>query len=389
MESAMNTPVSLHSLEVTNFRNFQHLKIDQVDRVNLVVGKNNVGKTSLLEALWLYSNNGSPSVIQQILRRRDELFRRTGYRTGTYVLRDQEDVSVIASALKHLFFGHPNINGKSPLIQISDALGKSDKLVITLRWYASPLDADKGQRNLPLFDEISTPAEDPILCLVIINGQAEIVIPLSRFLSRSSEMIEPAQTPCVFIPANGLSTSLLGQFWDSIVLSDSESEVLDALKIIEPTVERISFIGNSQDDRIRVPIARLTSFEEPLPLRSLGDGMNRLLGIGLAVANAKDGMLLIDEIDTGLHYSVLPDMWRLIFRVSQRLNVQVFATTHSLDCIQAFQQATDDTAYKSSLLISLRQKLERGGKEKRGEIVALVFDKDNLKTITQDNIEVR
>lgn len=79
--------------------------------------------------------------------------------------------------------------------------------------------------------------------------------------------------------------------------------------------------------------------KEPLPLYSLGDGMYRALGIALALANARNGILLIDEFENGLYYTVQPDIWQLIFQVARRLNIQVFATTHSWDCIEAFQQA--------------------------------------------------
>src|SRR5438045_2113512 len=75
------------------------------------------------------------------------------------------------------------------------------------------------------------------------------------------------------------------------------------------------------------------------PLYSLGNGMLRTLGISLALVSVKDGILLIDEFENGLYYSVQPDLWQLIFQVARCLNVQVFATTHSWDCIEAFQKA--------------------------------------------------
>lgn len=78
-----------------------------------------------------------------------------------------------------------------------------------------------------------------------------------------------------------------------------------------------------------------------LPLGSYGNGMDRIFGIGLALVNAKYGMVLVDEADTSLHYSVLPDFWKLITETAHRFNVQVFATFHSRDCIQAFQQASE------------------------------------------------
>ena len=109
--------------------------------------------------------------------------------------------------------------------------------------------------------------------------------------------------------------------------------------------------------------------------------MNRMLGIALALVNAKDGMLLIDEVDTGLHYSVLPDLWKLIFEVAHRLNVQVFATSHSWDCIQAFQQAADANKDEEGMLIRLENR--------KDSIRAVTFDEEELAVVAREQIEVR
>ncbi len=113
----------------------------------------------------------------------------------------------------------------------------------------------------------------------------------------------------------------------------------------------------------------------------MGEGMNRMLGIALALVNAKDGMLLIDEVDTGLHYSVLPDLWKLIFEVAHRLNVQVFATSHSKDCVEAFQQAADNNKDEEGILVRLEVQ--------DGEVVPVTFDERMLNIATREHIEVR
>jgi AAA15 family ATPase/GTPase len=136
-----------------------------------------------------------------------------------------------------------------------------------------------------------------------------------------------------------------------------------------------------EPDRRTIPIIRMSGIDEPIPLRSLGDGMQRVLGIILALVNAKDGMLLIDEFENGLHYSVQPDIWRLLFKVAHRLNVQVFATTHSWDCIEAFQKAAVEDAGEEGMLIRLE--------EKNNEIGTTLFDERRLGIATREQIEVR
>ncbi len=113
----------------------------------------------------------------------------------------------------------------------------------------------------------------------------------------------------------------------------------------------------------------------------MGEGMNRMFGIALALVNAKDGMLLIDEADTGLHYSVLSDLWKLIFEVAHRLNVQVFATTHSKDCLEAFQYAAEVNTEEEGVLIRLENR--------KAGVGAVTFDEEELAIVTRERIEVR
>lgn len=108
--------------------------------------------------------------------------------------------------------------------------------------------------------------------------------------------------------------------------------------------------------------------------------MQRMLGIALALVNAENGILLIDEIENGLHYSVQTDIWRLIFQIAQRLNVQVFATSHSWDCITSFQQAAQEDKQEGVLV-----RLEN----KKGEVVATVFNENKLAIATREQIEIR
>ena len=119
--------------------------------------------------------------------------------------------------------------------------------------------------------------------------------------------------------------------WNAVLEEKREKEIVEAMRILLPKIDSIQFeVGDwrkgiligQQDVQLRLPIG------------SYGDGMRRLLAISLALVGTKNGCLLIDEIDTGLHWTVMEDMWRLVVEAAQRYNVQVFATTHSYDCIR-------------------------------------------------------
>ncbi len=168
----------------------------------------------------------------------------------------------------------------------------------------------------------------------------------------------------------------MNELWDNIALTDLEKDVLAALRIVAPGVENLSIVKRGSN-----AIVKIASIDEPLPLRSLGDGMQRTFGIALALVNARNGLLLIDEFENGLHYLVQADLWRLIFQVARRLNVQVFATTHSWDCIEGFQKAAQEDSQEDGMLMKLESK--------KGEIVVTLFDERRLGIATREQIEVR
>lgn len=125
----------------------------------------------------------------------------------------------------------------------------------------------------------------------------------------------------------------MAELWNKVVLTTEESRVVDALRIIEPTIERIAFLAEGGDaENIYL---KFRDFDDRIPIGSMGDGIWRFLAMALNLTNAAGGYLLVDEIDTGLHYSVMLAMWRLIIETARRLNIQVFATTHSSDCVRA------------------------------------------------------
>lgn len=368
----------LKSLEIQNFRGFHHLQIERLGRVNLIVGKNNVGKTSLLAALQLYANDGNPSLIWQILCARDESAYHPPYDFNAYAVGD---VGILLLDLKYLFYGRKDIDVSLLPISIGPTKTPKETLSIAIGWYAieqyiidvggssklrllQPEEYDKVDNPLPRFN-------------ISVRGRKPRSYPLQ--LDPSFTLRHP-EADCISITSDGLGQRL-AELWDKIVLSELEEEVLVALRIMAPGLERLSFTGdNNTRQGKRIPIVRIKGINEPIPLRSLGGGMLRLLGIALALVNAKDSILLIDEFENGLYYAIQPAVWQLIFRIAERLNIQAFATTHSWDCIEGFQQAAQNSS-QEGLLIRLQYRPD--------EITATLYDEEDLAIATREQIEVR
>ena len=114
----------------------------------------------------------------------------------------------------------------------------------------------------------------------------------------------------------------------------------------------------------------------------MGDGMKRVLGIVASLVSVESGILLVDEIDTGLHHEVLTDMWKIIFTTAATIGTQVFATTHSWDCVRAFHRAMQELpGEQPGLLI----RLERNG----DQIETITYAPDELAIAVKQGIEVR
>jgi len=127
--------------------------------------------------------------------------------------------------------------------------------------------------------------------------------------------------------------------FEDVVLTPDEDLAIEALRLIEPKIERLATVGSDRRssysrERGGVVIKMMGSAQR-VPIGSMGDGMWRLLGLALALVNAEGGILLVDEIDTGLHFSVMDRMWKLLAEGAEKFSVQVFATTHSRDCYES------------------------------------------------------
>ena len=175
------------------------------------------------------------------------------------------------------------------------------------------------------------------------------------------------------------------RFWDKIALTDNENLPIQALQLIlRNAVNGVAVIG---DDRPRTGktgrriIVRLPGEPAPVPLKSLGDGAIRLFEVALALANSRNGFLVIDEAENGIHYSIQHDFWRMILQIAHEGNVQVVAATHSWDCVRGFARAATEFEDAEGVLI----RLERDDDGMR----AIEYSEEELKVAAEQGIEVR
>jgi len=264
------TDVLFDNLEIRQFRAFDYLKIEQLGNINLFLGKNNVGKSTLLEALWLYANIGSPEIIQAILEGRDET-------------RELRRGSTSEPTMWSLFHGHPALEQISSSISIGRIGAPDSALTLSIAWASD--NNEKGE-----FIEATSPDEvdgkDLIPVVVVKYGSIRRHLRLGstfadlcrRWDLQARSNRDPA-TPCIFVGPGGIEEVSLPSLWEKVVLTDSEKDVIEAMRIIAPETEDFALVpSDSGISSIRV---RLKDKDTPVvvPLKTMGDGMNRLFGI--------------------------------------------------------------------------------------------------------------
>ncbi|MDM8544954.1 AAA family ATPase [Candidatus Venteria ishoeyi] len=379
----------LSSLKIKNFRSLEDFQIDKLGRVNLIVGKNNSGKSSVLEALRIYAANANRVLLEEIALGHDE----TGL--STYQAQGQFDTTL---PFEDLFTGRKFFDEDNNIL-IADLENSEKSLGITHIFFIEKdfdiidelNEKSTIKRRIPIFP--NKLQENEVVLgdgLLITKGKKVSLIdfnnvaPSTKQLNTESKMI----TPCSFIPTQLIPMDDLAKEWDTIGLTEAEAIVKKSLQIILPEFENLIFVDNPSQakQRRRLPKVKLSGLSRPVPLNSLGDGMLRILQLVLKIFPAKGGFLLIDEFENGLHYSVQEKVWHLLFELSIELDIQIFTTTHSWDCIESFSKVAVNKKDIDGILFRVGKSARNSDK---GKVIATVFDEEQLYNITQSDVEVR
>ncbi len=377
----------LDSLTVKNFRVLEDVEIEKLGHVNLIVGKNNSGKSTVLEALALLASGFHKDVVKKIVIDRDfgnhtSLFINHIKKYGMYKLFDDLlPINHMKSFPPKIFIGDNKISLtlEKTTTDIPNNNESKKKNKIGYEKVVMPL-----IQSTKLIDEMTSGIELVLKVDSSFNDIRKVPFDDSNFLL--SEKIDFLQksVPLGYVKSCFQFSSELIEEWDKVLLTDLECVVIEILQIIEPMIEKIAFINNSNN--IQIPYVKLKNVDDKLPLSSMGEGLTRLLYIILRMLKAKYGFLLIDEFENGLHYSVQPKVWRLIFDLAKKFNIQVFATTHSWDCIESFAQVAKEREDLDGILFRMGRSVRKSDK---GKVIATVYDEDKLYNLTKSNIEVR
>ncbi|MEI0527694.1 AAA family ATPase [Brachyspira intermedia] len=278
------------NISFENFKCFKKLEFDGFKRVNLIGGQNNVGKTSFMEGvnLSVYSEDALNlhTNIRQMIKS-----------------RQNDDIDI------DFFYNDENI------INI-----KSNNKNVQIRYIKDHLKENRM---------ITTPY------FKLIVGYSEFELDIYDFCNDKIIIKDDYH----FIHSFKADEEYIASLYGQLTNLGKEDYIDNSLKIFDENIIGIRQIFNNNKVTLKL---KLKYREKPVLLSSFGEGINRYIAIICAIWASKDGYLFIDEIENGIHYTNYPKLWKLIFEISKEANCQIFAATHSKECIEAFNKENKD-----------------------------------------------
>lgn len=307
----------IKKLDIKNLRGISQCSIDDLGQINLFLGQNNCGKSTILESLFLLTGGTKPYNYQRINH-----LRRCPVRGGEdlllniYGLNKENTISIVGEvdghqrdlSIRYDESTHQQIAVDGNLGGINDALPKDYVITFTLN----------AENGVAIVTKMLNQAETPDRINVQSADGENIVIP--------AFFISPAE------PYENVEN-----YYSQAIESKQEAVIESVVRRVDSSVIDLKFANG----RIMVDVG----FDKRIPVQLMGDGMKKVLSVVVNMAMVRNGVILIDEIDNGLHYTSMPILWKAIIEAARANNVQVFATTHNLDSLRALSDALSEQQY--------------------------------------------
>lgn len=346
---------------IRNFRALQDLAIDDLGRVNLFIGPNNVGKTSLLEAMWLFQGPGNPTLTRNI---------------GNF--RGIDSKSATPELLWHALFHRlstkndieiegEEVNGNSRFLRITLSISSIESLKLDLEAERGDAGIQKAEARLPALDnlhyEYTVAGSQPVKSSISVIGFELSTIPMPQSVYLSARA--------------GANAEELAKRFTNVQDAGRIDALEKSVRLLEPSLKSLylAYVGGGPLIRGHLDLLG------PVPLPLLGGGCVRLVDMLLATLTSNGGLVFIDEIENGLYHKNLKAVWLAIDSASRDVDAQIFATTHSFECVQA---AVDAFANGHSEDFRLHR-LER----KDDEVGVTTYDHETASAALEMNLEVR
>lgn len=344
--------------KIENFRAFSNLELNDLRQINLIVGNNGVGKTSLLEAMFLLLGRKNPQCSVKIQNFRNMflyedidfkfLYNSFKFNKNIFLSAKREDNTNIDLTIEPIF-GYKTINKHSNVLpnlmeqnieQKKIDLEYQNNDILGIKYFF------KDTNNINFNLEIS------------IQNPNKIFSYKPEFPGYFFKNTNPIETFGVVSEMN------------------KEKDIISVLQVIDPTIENLKIGKNN------MIFCSVKGIKDAVPINLMGDGIIKIISVLSAILTLKGGALFVDEIENGLSYTSQKLLWKAIFTICKDFDVQIFLTTHSEECVRYFIEVSRENSYNDMI------SLIRLSKEKNQHFTTGYVD-EMLDVVYEDKIEVR
>ena len=359
--------------KVENFKKFESLEVSDIGQFNLIVGDNNIGKTCLLEAL-LFDEEPSQLVcnFHLALQKRGFIYERKKITTEV----NEKSITETIAPKENYYIGNI-IRDYEVNISTIFSYKKSDGVTSVIPVSLIKIDnVSNGIKN-----DLNEVNDYTIFKTKFSNEYiTSLRIKTLHTISIYYYFDDILKFPMVSFNDNAL-TNETTKIYENLKTKRDKQILIKTLKIVNPNIIDIELRENFDDMRA----VFLISFEDKnefVPLNFLGDGFKRIFYIILKTISLKGKRIMVDEIEIGVHHSKLKDFWINIFKVCKELDVQLFATTHSKECIEAYVEAAKEVSEENIKLIRLQENKDKS-------IKAICYKAEYIEYMVESNTEER
>ncbi|MDR1871815.1 MAG: AAA family ATPase [Deltaproteobacteria bacterium] len=372
-------------VELNNYRCFNNFSIDKITPITLISGLNNVGKSALLESIFLFYARNSSDVFFKLnkFRQIPPLFHPSQF-NGSWLPPKSSPKWLTPNWLWGHFFSNMNLdndikiiiyenNNKQSLIlskvHLSSIYFVLDILPPDIFDLKNPNLITDLMENTLLINFKNQKNSDKFYYLLYDND-------IHRFPASKKNIVD---TFIQYLSNNiYVQQGKLAEYFTILDFNGNKYKLINILKSIEPSIKDVAAIMMRGFNSIFIDIGLPTK----LPLNYFGYGINKLTQIALTMLSNPRALLLIDAIDEGFHFEFLPKLWEIIGDLAWETNSQVLATTHNLECLKSSKVLISDK-FPSKLFSYIRLD------NIKNTIKPILFSNEEFKYAIENNIELR
>ena len=365
-------------INISKFRGIKELELEDCKTINIIVGKNNCCKTSVLEAIFLLSATYNPGLIVQIVKRRSHTIKENDLSFIFYKFNFSDPPEITARKATDAYY---KLKIKPEYGNIRQPYS-SDQFTIKIK-------PEYKNIRQPYSDQFTIAETDPVVNTLashftIKEPQREKIDFVPRVkvengggLSFEQPVDGEDKLRGVYITNEVFLSDHIKKELSRLIADKKLQKIIEALRLVDKNVRDISFVG---DNEVYVDMG----IDKLVPLSLAGDGLQRILVLTLALYKARGGILLIDEIETGFHFSVLESFWETVHKLANKFNVQIFATTHNIETLKSLN--------KRAKLKESFKKAVRGyaiDRNNKGVLKAFKYNFQEFNFAVEHDIEIR